>query len=141
MRRRRVAPLILDHDEVIVEPNPAPSLPQVAKGCSKVNLGIESLLGKALAPPIKIQDAPLQNQRILSMREETTVSRSQLGTNDLYFLSDKTAGYGRRTRARGMDPTSGLFVGTESNYFPKRENCCSPSISLCLFPVETTDWS
>ena len=40
-----------------------------------------------------------------------------------------------------MDPTSGLFVGTESNYFSKRENCCSPSVFSCLFPVETTDWT
>ncbi len=63
-----------------------------------------------------------------------------MGANELYYLSDKTAGYGRRTRARGMDPTSGLLVDTESTYLPKKENRWSSSAFLCLFPVDITDW-
>ncbi len=39
-----------------------------------------------------------------------------------------------------MHPAVGLLVDTESNYLPKRENCCSPSVFLCLFPVEITGW-
>ncbi len=63
-----------------------------------------------------------------------------MGPNEFYYLSDKTAGYGRRTRARGMDPAIGLLVDTESNYLPKKENRWFSSVFLCLFPVETTDW-
>ncbi len=62
-----------------------------------------------------------------------------MGANELYYLSDKAAGYGRRTRARGMDPTSALLVEKGYPRFHKKENSCPLFAILPCSPAVITD--